>query len=69
MTAEQLKENLDDLNLPQETVEQIVQLYQSGNTAVSKQKLLLARSELLNQLHQSQNRLYQLDIVIHNLNS
>ena len=50
-------------------IEQIVALEDQGNSDMSKQQLLRARGELLNQLHQAQDRLYRLDVIIHNLHS
>lgn len=69
MTIEHLKEDLTSLQIPKGMIEQIVALEDQGNSDMSKQQLLRARSELLNQLHQAQDRLYRLDVIIHNLHS
>ena len=69
MTIEQLKEDLTSLQIPKGMIEQIVALEDQGNSDMSKQQLLRARGELLNQLHQAQDRLYRLDVIIHNLHS
>ena len=67
MTIEHLKEDLTSLQIPKGMIEQIVALEDQGNSDMSKQQLLRARGELLNQLHQAQDRLYRLDVIIHNL--
>ena len=69
MTIEHLKEDLTSLQIPKGMIEQIVALEDQGNYDMSKQQLLRARGELLNQLHQAQDRLYRLDVIIHNLHS
>ena len=69
MTIEHLKEDLTTLQIPKGMIEQIVALEDQGNSDMSKQQLLRARGELLNQLHQAQDRLYRLDVIIHNLHS
>ena len=69
MTIEHLKEDLTSLQIPKGMIEQIVALEDQGNSDMSKQQLLRARVELLNQLHQAQDRLYRLDVIIHNLHS
>ena len=69
MTIEHLKEDLTSLQIPKGIIEQIVALEDQGNSDMSKQQLLRARGELLNQLHQAQDRLYRLDVIIHNLHS
>lgn len=69
MTIEHLKEDLSSLQIPKGMIEQIVALEDQGNSDMSKQQLLRARGELLNQLHQAQDRLYRLDVIIHNLHS
>ncbi|MGM9884750.1 hypothetical protein [Streptococcus hyointestinalis] len=69
MTIEHLKEDLTSLQIPKGMIEQIVALEDQGNSDMSKQQLLRARGELLNQLHQAQDRLYRLDVTIHNLHS
>ncbi|MCI6871087.1 hypothetical protein ACQRD4_09415 [Streptococcus hyointestinalis] len=69
MTIEHLKEDLTSLQIPKGMIEQIVALEDQGNSDMSKQQLLRARGELLNQLHQAQDRLYRLDVIIHNLHS
>ena len=69
MTIEHLKEDLTSLQIPNGMIEQIVALEDQGNSDMSKQQLLRARGELLNQLHQAQERLYRLDVIIHNLHS
>ena len=69
MTIEHLKEDLTSLQIPKGMIEQIVALEDQGNSDMSKQQLLRARGELLNQLHQAQGRLYRLDVIIHNLHS
>ena len=69
MTIEHLKEDLTSLQIPKGMIEQIVALEDQGNSDMRKQQLLRARGELLNQLHQAQDRLYRLDVIIHNLHS
>ena len=69
MTIEHLKEDLTSLQIPKGMIEQIVALEDQGNSDMSKQQLLRARGELLNRLHQAQDRLYRLDVIIHNLHS
>ena len=69
MTIEHLKEDLTSLQIPKGMIEQIVALEDQGNSDMSKQQLLRARGELLNQLHQAKDRLYRLDFIIHNLHS
>lgn len=69
MTIEHLKEDLTSLQIPKGMIEQIVALEYQGNSDMSQQQLLRARGELLNQLHQAQDRLYRLDVIIHNLHS
>ena len=69
MTIEHLKEDLTSLQIPKGMIEQIVALEDQDNSDMSKQQLLRARGELLNQLHQAQDRLYRLDVIIHNLHS
>ena len=69
MTIEHLKEDLTSLQIPKGMIEQIVALEDQGNSDMSKQQLLRARGELLNQLHQAQDRLYRLDVIIYNLHS
>lgn len=69
MTIEHLKEDPTSLQIPKGMIEQIVALEDQGNSDMSKQQLLRARGELLNQLHQAQDRLYRLDVIIHNLHS
>lgn len=69
MTIEHLKEDLTSLQIPKGMIEQIVALEDQGNSDMSKQQLPRARGELLNQLHQAQDRLYRLDVIIHNLHS
>ncbi len=69
MTIEHLKEDLTSLQIPKGMIEQIVALEDQGNSDMSKQQLLRSRGELLNQLHQTQDRLYRLDVIIHNLHS
>ena len=69
MTIEHLKVDLTSLQIPKGMIEQIVALEDQGNSDMSKQQLLRARGELLNQLHQAQDRLYRLDVIIHNLHS
>ena len=69
MTIEHLKEDLTSLQIPKGMIEQIVALEDQGNSDMSKQQLLRARGELFTQLHQAQDRLYRLDVIIHNLHS
>lgn len=69
MTIEHLKEDLTSLQIPKGMIEQIVALEDQDNSDMSKQQLLRARGKLLNQLHQAQDRLYRLDVIIHNLHS
>lgn len=62
-----LKQGLVSLKLPPNTIEQIIKLHKGGEKDDCKEKLLGVRIEFLNKLHQAQENLYRLDVLIHNL--
>lgn len=69
MTDKDLREDLERLGLSQRLIDQIITVDPRGQTSARKEQLVQARLRLLDQLHQAQDRLYRLDVIIHNLKS
>ena len=67
MDIARLKKDLREMGLSERAVNPVVTAVQHGSSEKAKRLLLLIRSDLLNELHSSQNRLYRLDYILREL--
>lgn len=62
--AAAMKQNLIDAGCTEASAEDVVQLYQNGQTAEAMRKLRLLRCDLMEELHRSQRKVDCLDFLI-----